>query len=66
MLVILAQGSPALTLPTGQIAHRGGDPVEVPDRLGRELVARGDWIEFVPEPARKPVEKTPRKQSPSK
>lgn len=41
----------------GAVFHREGDPVDVPQNLADELVARGDFIEFMPEPAPRPVQK---------
>jgi hypothetical protein len=41
-------------------AVRLGKHVTVTDTIGKELVARGDFVEFVPEPAVKPVDKTKR------
>jgi hypothetical protein len=39
-------------------AERHGAPVEVQDRdAALSLIARGDWVEFKPEP-RKPVQRT--------
>lgn len=62
MKVIYMHGHPAVTLPDGRRVVRHGEPVEVSDKLGRELVARGDFIEYVPEPSRRPVEKSSSKQ----
>lgn len=61
MQVIYCGSHPQVTSPafTGK-ADLHGDPVTVTDDIGRELVARGDFIEFTPEPVRPPVEKTKR------
>lgn len=56
MLVIYMGPAPSIRFAdTGQVVERWGDPIERPD--GAALVARGDFIEFEPEPVRRPVEK---------
>lgn len=45
----------------GVVIERHADAVEVTDQLADELIARGDFIELVPEPPAKPVQRTPRK-----
>lgn len=38
-------------------AERHGEPVDVPDRnVAEDLIARGDFLLFKPEPARTPVQ----------
>ena len=61
MRLIYIGGHPAVTCPSlfDGGAERQGAPVEVKDNeAARALIARGDFIEFRPEPARKPVQTT--------
>lgn len=46
----------------GIVSQRGGDPQDFPDEIARGLVARGDYVEFVPEPKRPVTTRTPRKK----
>lgn len=43
MRVKYVGGHDAQEIVRGVIAERGGPPVEVDDKLGKELVARGDY-----------------------
>ena len=43
MQVQYVGGSAALEVTRGLVAERDGDPVEVSDELGKELVGRGDF-----------------------
>lgn len=61
--LIYVGAPPAVTLAPlpGVVFERHGDPVAVPNHLAEELTARGDFIEFVPEPPARPVQKSKQK-----
>lgn len=44
-------------------AVRNGEPVDVPARIAKELIAREDFVKYEAEPASQPVEKTSSKSS---
>lgn len=60
MRLIYVGAHTAVTMPAvpGVEINRHGPAVDIPDDIAEGLIARGDFVEFEPEPPAPPVQKT--------